>query len=338
MLTKLNYRFLSYLIIPKPPSSTAATGGGPSSNAASNGETPREKERDHSSRISGAISNSITSIGDVFRDVTAREGSKSVKFPEKLLKVLENRLENIAMGKDSVCVHSHNRSRSSRFPLTAPRSYSDQLLRRTMAVFYGQFKVETFRRQMKENRKIEELILMFATHATSVLRKDPTLSADGKWNVELNNHIVQFVKLLRESLRSVSHVSPELTARLDVYAAKLAPSDRGAQSDSGYDSSSTSQRDSVSSPPGSTFNVADMSMVNTVAKLFQIRPDILQPELEGLKSICTERVREPILPPHVKQVEYYLVGGTVRSESALERRFLRPRTGNPDFLSLFRHV
>jgi hypothetical protein len=48
----------------------------------------------------------MASIGDVFRDVTARDGSKNVKFPEKLLKVLENRLENIAMGKDSVCVLS----------------------------------------------------------------------------------------------------------------------------------------------------------------------------------------------------------------------------------------
>jgi hypothetical protein len=162
-----------------------------------------------------------------------------------------------------------------------------------MAVFYGQFKVDTFRRQMKENRKIEELILMFATHATSVLRKDPTLSADGKWNVELNNHIVQFVKLLRESLRSVSHVSPELTARLDVYAAKLAPSpsDRASHSDSGYDSSSTSHRDSMSSPPTSSLNVADMSLVNTVAKLFQIRPDLLQSELDKLRNVCTERVR-----------------------------------------------
>jgi len=171
-----------------------------------------------------------------------------------------------------------------------------------MAVFYGQFKVDSFRRQMKENRKIEELILMFATHATSVLRKDPTLAADGKWNVELNNHIVQFVKLLRESLRNVGHVSPELIARLDVYAAKLAPTERAAHSDSGYDSS-TSHRDSVSSSPGPgpSLNVAEMSLVNTVARLFQIRPDVLQPELEGLKGICTERVRKIALLPQMKQ-------------------------------------
>jgi hypothetical protein len=163
-----------------------------------------------------------------------------------------------------------------------------------MAVFYGQFKVETFRRQMKENRKIEELILLFATHATSVLRKDPTLTADGKWNVELNNHIVQFVKLLRELLRSVSHVSPELTARLDVYAAKLAPPAQ-TPNDSGYDSSSTSHRDSVSAPAAAA-SVADMSLVNTVARLFQIRSDLLQPEIDKLRSVCTERVRPCIVP------------------------------------------
>jgi hypothetical protein len=170
-----------------------------------------------------------------------------------------------------------------------------------MAVFYGQFKVETFRRQMKENRKIEELILMFATHATSVLRKDPTLTADGKWNVELNGHIIQFVKLLRELLRGISHVSPELTARLDVYAAKLAPPERPTQSDSGYDSSSTSHRDSVPPPSASSMSVNDMSLVNTVAKLFQIRADLLPPELEKLKHVCTERVCSPAFRARCEQ-------------------------------------
>ena len=55
--------------------------------------------REHSSRLS-ALSN--FSLGDMFRDV--RDGSKSTKFPEKLLKVLEQKLQDIAMGKDPVCV------------------------------------------------------------------------------------------------------------------------------------------------------------------------------------------------------------------------------------------
>ncbi|KAI0255555.1 hypothetical protein BJV78DRAFT_1279306 [Lactifluus subvellereus] len=114
-----------------------------------------------------------------------------------------------------------------------------------MAAFYVQFKVDTFKRQMKESKKE-------GRHAR----------CDGKWNVELNNHIVQFIKLLRESHRNLSHVTPELMARMDVCAAKLAPPQGQAQSDSGYDSSST---------------------------LFQIRANLLYPEVDKLRGICTER-------------------------------------------------
>ena len=77
---------------------------------------PREKE--YTSRISDAISSSIFSIGDLFKDV--RDGPTSVKFPEKLLKVLEQRLQNIAMGKDATCAIIFSflqRSLTSFYPL-----------------------------------------------------------------------------------------------------------------------------------------------------------------------------------------------------------------------------
>jgi hypothetical protein len=63
-------------------------------------ESPKlDAARENSSRLS-ALSN--FSLGDMFRDV--RDGSKSTKFPEKLLKVLEQKLQDIAMGKDAACV------------------------------------------------------------------------------------------------------------------------------------------------------------------------------------------------------------------------------------------
>ncbi|KAG5652063.1 hypothetical protein H0H81_006460 [Sphagnurus paluster] len=214
------------------------------------------REREHSSRLS-ALSN--FSISDMFRDV--RDGPKSVKFPEKLLKVLEQKLQDIAMGKDSA----------------------------TMAKFYGQFMIDSFKRQMKENRKIEELILMFATHATAVLRKEPTLAGEG-WKLELNNQIAQFVKMLRECLRNVNHVSPELLSRLDTYTAKLAPSQ--TYSDSGYDSASTSRdRDSISIPSFS-MNIADMPLVRTVAQLFKLPDQAVQSEVDQLRGdVVNEKAR-----------------------------------------------
>lgn len=66
-------------------------------------EVAKEREmRDYSSRLSGAISGSIVSIGDVFKDY--RDGTKAVRFPKDLLKVLEQKLQDIAMGKDPACV------------------------------------------------------------------------------------------------------------------------------------------------------------------------------------------------------------------------------------------
>ena len=81
-------RLLSYLMTPKVAESPKT-------------QHVSTESREHSSRLS-ALSN--FSIGDVFRDV--RDGSKSVKFPEKLLKVLEQKLQNIAMGKEAACVSS----------------------------------------------------------------------------------------------------------------------------------------------------------------------------------------------------------------------------------------
>ncbi|KAG2031981.1 hypothetical protein BDR03DRAFT_1027346 [Suillus americanus] len=194
-----------------------------------------------------------------------RDGSKSVKFPEKLLKVLEQRLQNIAMGKDA--------------------AYSDQLTRRTMAVFYGQFMGDPFRKQMKENRSIEELILMFASQATSVLRKEPTLADDG-WKVEVNNQIAQFVRMLRDCLKTLSHVSPELNSRLDMYHAKLAPPQ--SSNDSGYDSASVS-RDSISTQPSISQSVSDMPFVMIVARLFKIPESAMQSEVDRMRKTCTEK-------------------------------------------------
>ena len=260
------------------------------------------RDREQSSRLS-ALSN--FSIGDVFRDV-AGGGSKSTKFPEKLLKVLEQKLQDVAMGKDPMSVIFYYHSSS----LTLHHRYSDQLVRRTMAKFYGQFMVDSFKRQMKENRKIEELILMFATHATSVLKKEPTLAGDG-WKLELNNQIALFIRLLRECLRNVSHVSPELLSRLDTYTAKLAPTLTAskpvpsAHSDSGYDSASTrGDRDSLSSPPHASIDVANMPLVKIVAGLFKIPDGAIQQEVDKIRgTVVTEKVSITFVPTLVTLIE-----------------------------------
>lgn len=99
--------------------------------------------------------------------------------------------------------------------------------------------------------------------------------------------------MLRECLRSVGHVSHELLSRLDTYTAKLAPtlSYGGSQTDSGYDSSSTSRdRDSFSTPTISD-RIADMHMVKIVADLFKIPDGAMQAEVDRIRgSVVSEKV------------------------------------------------
>ena len=67
--------------------------------AVESAQPEQERERDYHTRITSAVSNSIFSIGDLFRD-----GQKGVRFPKDLIKVLEQKLQDIAMGKDAAYV------------------------------------------------------------------------------------------------------------------------------------------------------------------------------------------------------------------------------------------
>lgn len=167
-----------------------------------------------------------------------------------------------------------------------------------MAKFYGEFTVESFRRQMKESRKIEELILKFASYATQVLKKEPSLAGEG-WKLELNNQIAQFIKLLRECLRNVHHVSPELLSRLDTYTAKLAPAlaaqSSYAQSDSGYESSSTTRDQQHHPGPSISWSIHDMPMVKIVAKLFKIPDSSMQAEVDRIRGQAVNEKVRPVL-------------------------------------------
>lgn len=159
-----------------------------------------------------------------------------------------------------------------------------------MTRFFGQLCDDSYMRQIKDSRQIEALILNFAKHATDVLKKEPSLGEDG-WKYEFNNQIAMFVRLLRECLTTVGHTPPELNSRLDMYEAKLKPST--APSDSGYDSASTTAKDKRDSTTnnGISGNIADMTLVLVVARLFKLPEHAVQGEVDAMRKKCTEKVR-----------------------------------------------
>jgi len=144
------------------------------------------------------------------------------------------------------------------------------------------------RQQTLRNRKIEELILSFVTTATSSLRKDTDLGPDG-WKLELNNQIAHFVRVLRDALRLVSHVPPELTTRMDMYADKLVPqnaADVARAASSAYPEPTTSTHSTHS-----TLSIHDMPLVKVVGKLFDKTDDEMYREVQAIRAKCTEKVR-----------------------------------------------
>lgn len=143
------------------------------------------------------------------------------------------------------------------------------------------------RQQTLRNRKIEELILSFVTTATSSLRKDTELGPDG-WKLELNNQIAHFVRILRDALRLVSHVPPELTIRMDMYADKLVPqsaADVARAAGSAHPEPTTSTHSTL------TLSINDMPLVKVVGKLFDKTDDELYREVQAIRGKCTEKVR-----------------------------------------------
>jgi hypothetical protein len=234
------------------------------------------------SGISNALG--MGAIMNLFDD-TGRDGSRSPKFPKELLTVLGTKLQNIAMGRDAAWVVSRV---ISQFRLIWDRAYSynDQLLRGTVAIFWGSLQDPAFSRNMKEDRKIETLILHFVSTSHGALKKNKTLAEGDAWKVELNNQIAFFIRILRESLRLCSHVPPELTTKLDGYTERLVPTASDTASDSGYGSSSGT----ASSSPIVFASIPEMSMVQSVAKLFGHKNQDIQTDLGTLRKTCTAKV------------------------------------------------
>jgi hypothetical protein len=159
---------------------------------------------------------------------------------------------------------------------------------------------KAFQKQMRESRKIEDLILPFVTTATKSLKKEEEL-ADGAWKFELNTQIALFLDLLADSLAAVGPSSGELTNRLESYRQRL----REPAPNSTAGSIKEADRNSlvVGSDRGhggdaeSTFSTRSAKAdgfrgkeTEEIGQLFGLSDDQLQAKLNELKTICTERV------------------------------------------------
>ncbi|BGP03404.1 hypothetical protein NBRC10513v2_007138 [Rhodotorula toruloides] len=267
-----------------------------------------------SMRPSEGWTNALTSLGDVFKD-SSSSANKSSRFPKDFVKALDQRMERIARGADS--------------------AHADPLFRQTVGAFYTTYAQPSFQKKLKENRQIEEVILMFVTTASGILKK--RLEGD-EWKAQLNAQVGRFVGVIRDTLKTCSRVPSELVNRLDTYCAKLAEApapqghERTASNTSGNSpyysphpassalppSSPTLGRQSLDISSASSVNLDDMPDARAVGAIFGKSEAELKQDVVRLRRSCSEQAAFNDLKNIINAVAQLSVSSAPAPSSASE--------------------
>lgn len=274
----LRVAILQYAIASKPAPVVKSEGGGPGKRESNLRHTTTETTGVSSG--SSSLGWSSLSLGDLFRhDTKSSSSGGSPKYPERFVKVLEQKIEAISRGTDSV--------------------YTDMLLRYTVGAFYGKYKDPKNTRVIKESRKLEDLLMMFIATATEILRKRCT---GDEWKVRLEVQVESFVKILEECLRhrDVRHVPPELFTRVENIKSRLVANHPSAEvlDRASKGVAATPARQSMEIAPETrqassaetlSYSVAEMSAARQIGMAFGVEIGHLQADVDSLKKLCTEQ-------------------------------------------------
>lgn len=151
-----------------------------------------------SSRTLFAYKNAgIPSVAEILGSGAAK---KNNKFPSGLIKLLSIALQRVVMRQEP--------------------DYDDPHVRSTFGVFYNYYISDVFQKSIKDNRKVEDLILMFFSKATGELQK--RLPEDEVKKL-VNIHVAKFVRLILLITRTnkLASSDSDFVNRLSGYESKL---------------------------------------------------------------------------------------------------------------------
>lgn len=231
---------------------------------------PRQKRVQHVANTSKPIQRSSTSINDMVKDFSLIRDSKSTKFPHGFMAALDKRITGVLVGQEKM------------------PEYRDPLVKRTFATFLNEFKNPTFRKSMEKDRKVEDLLLIFFSKATSELQKGKAAD-DDNWKLMVDRHVALFVRLISGTLshNDWTRDRPELTSRLRTLETKLLQHDQ--------DLAESSQRGggqggtSVEVEIPRTYDVKDMPLVIRVCRIFAKPTVQAQNDINANKDVWTEK-------------------------------------------------
>ncbi|KAK2023954.1 hypothetical protein LX32DRAFT_644088 [Colletotrichum zoysiae] len=196
-------------------------------------------------------------------------GSNSIKLPHGFQKPLEKRLKNVLTGKEPM------------------QGFNDSALKRSFAEAYTAFTDKNFQKSVEKDRKLEPYVLMFYSSATKANQKYAQLTSatDDSWKETADRHMAMFIRLVAQTLRDQGHDRdrPELMSRLHTLENKLLTRDQNLSLDSAGDGGSYIE---VLAPL--SYDVKDMPLVLTVARIFGRSNSEVQADLEANRQVWTE--------------------------------------------------
>jgi hypothetical protein len=215
------------------------------------------------SKSSSSSSSRALGMLDLLRDSSSYKDSKTNKFPKELAQILRDKLQTVWMGKDP--------------------KYQDQLVRATFGAFFNHYVEPAFFKQVKENRKIEEIVLIFYSKATAELKKR---TVGEEWRPLVDQHMALFIRMMQDCMKEnhLASSAPELMTRLAGYEAKLLSETKEVLEP---EAPAKPIQDTVSEI---SYSIQDMPLVNILGPIFQKTESVIQKDVDNLRVLVSERV------------------------------------------------
>ncbi|KAF2198043.1 hypothetical protein GQ43DRAFT_379612, partial [Delitschia confertaspora ATCC 74209] len=231
---------------------------------------PRQKRVQHVAAPIRPIHRSSTSVTDLVKDFSLIRDSKSTKFPHGFMGELDKRITGVLVGREKM------------------PEYQDALVKRTFAVFLNEFKAPQFRRSMEKDRRVEDLLLIFFSHATKELQKGKP-PGDDSWKLMVDRHVALFIRLISSTLRDHDWARdrPELSTRLNTMEKKLLVHDQDLAAENQRNGGAGGSTIEVEVPR--SYEIKDMPLVLVVHRIFGVSYGDVQEDVNRHKSIWTEK-------------------------------------------------
>ncbi|KAB2580828.1 putative c2 domain protein [Lasiodiplodia theobromae] len=213
---------------------------------------------------------SSTSVTDLVKDFSLIRDSKSTKFPHGFMKELDKRLTGVLVGKEKM------------------PEYNDPQIKSTFAGFLNEFKDPKFRKTMEENRRVEDLLLIFFSNATKIMQRGKAPD-DDSWRLMVDRHVALFIRLISSTLRNHDWTRdrPELLSRLTTMEKKLLMHDQDLAAASQRNGGAGGSTVEVEVPR--SYEVKDMPLVLVVSRIFSVPYDTVQQDINAKKDVWTEK-------------------------------------------------